>query len=53
MLDTLHLTCLGAENVEITFKDGDRLELIAKTGIDGSACHKVRHQFVNSELFLD
>ena len=34
-------------------KDGDVLELVAKTGIDGSGCHKVRHQFVNSVLSFD
>ena len=45
------LDVVGAAN----FGDLDHatLELVAKTGIDGSGCHKVRHQIVNTELSLD
>lgn len=47
------LGLIQSENIEMNFKDGDSLELHAKTGIDGSGCHNVRHQCVNSELSLD
>ena len=43
------LDVVGAANVG----DNATLELVAKTGIDGSGCHKVRHQIVNIELSLD
>ena len=40
-----------SEKVEID--DVETLELVAKTGIDGSGCHKVRHQIINTELSID
>ena len=43
------LDVVGAANIG----DNTTLELVAKTGIDGSGSHKVRHQIVNTDLSLD
>lgn len=52
--ELLHDTVKGlVQSEKMEIKDGDVLELVAKTGIDGSGCHKVRHQFVNSVLSFD
>ena len=44
---------ISAENCQDSIPNDAVLELTAKTGIDGSGCHKVRHQVVNSDLSFD
>lgn len=44
---------VSAMNCKDIIPDRAVLELTAKTGIDGSGCHKARHQVINTDLSLD